>query len=120
MNRPSTLRAFAAYASALVAFVSTTLPLSAAANEEVAVAGPAAPRAMLEPEIALATRMQVGDATRNLLTIQHEGASASPTPRPIAGDVASLSYQRYIDSFKFPIPEKFNTTVHKSGNGGSK
>ncbi len=63
--------------------------------------------------------LQVGEATSHLLALQRSGAAASPTARPIAGDVASLSYQRYLDSFTHPIPETFNTTVKSSSGSGS-
>lgn len=58
---------------------------------------------------------QVGDATQRLFALQRDGGAASPTPRPIAGDVATLSYQRYLDSFKRPIPDHFSTTVRSAG-----
>ncbi|RZI68778.1 DUF3613 domain-containing protein [Variovorax guangxiensis] len=77
-----------------------------------------------EPEQALAARrVPVGDATQGLLALQREGSAASATPRPIAGDVAQLSYQRYLDSFdgaKHPIPAQFGTTVKASGSAGSR
>lgn len=68
---------------------------------------------------AAAARQPIGDATRNLLALQREGHSASATPRPIAGDVAQLSYQRYLDSFdgaRHPIAAQFGTAV-KAGSG---
>lgn len=113
MTRPFTPRACAAYAFSLVAGVSAAMPLSAAAQQEVAATTPSV---LMKTEIALPVRLQVGDATRDLLSLQREGHAASQTPRPLAGDVASLSYQRYLDSFKFPIPEKFTATVQKSGS----
>ncbi|MDQ0589275.1 DUF3613 domain-containing protein [Variovorax paradoxus] len=61
----------------------------------------------------------LGDATQNLLAWQRSGEIASPAPRPIAGSVASRSYERYLKSFEHPIPEHLSSTVTKSGGGGS-
>ncbi|WP_295856619.1 DUF3613 domain-containing protein [uncultured Xylophilus sp.] len=54
---------------------------------------------------------RIGDAARALRDLQSGGSAASTTPRPIAGDVAGLSYQRYLDTFKQPIPPSFTPTV---------
>ena len=62
-------------------------------------------------------RLQVGDATQGLLAWQRSGDIASPARRPIAGDVANRSYERYLKSFEFPIPERMSSIV-KSGSGG--
>lgn len=61
--------------------------------------------------------VQVGSATQRLLALQASGQAASPTPRPIPGDVAGRSYDRYLKSFEFPIPERFGTTVKPTGSG---
>jgi hypothetical protein len=60
----------------------------------------------------------MGDATLNLLAWQRSGEIASRTPRPIAGNVASRSYERYIKSFEHPIPEHLSSTVSRSKGGG--
>jgi hypothetical protein len=60
----------------------------------------------------------LGDATQSLLAWQRSGEIASRTPRPIAGSVASRSYERYIKSFEHPIPEHLGSTVTKSKGGG--
>ena len=60
----------------------------------------------------------MGDATHSLLAWQRSGEIASRTPRPIAGSVASRSYERYIKSFEHPIPEHLGSTVTKSKGGG--
>lgn len=60
----------------------------------------------------------MGDATQSLFAWQRSGEIASRTPRPIAGSVASRSYERYIKSFEHPIPEHLGSTVTKSNGGG--
>ncbi|TSD57418.1 DUF3613 domain-containing protein [Variovorax sp. KBS0712] len=65
--------------------------------------------------------LQVGDATQGLLAWQRSGDIASKTPRPIAGNVAQRSYERYLKSFEFSIPERMSSTVKtSSGTGGAK
>lgn len=60
----------------------------------------------------------MGDATLNLLAWQRSGEIASHTPRPIAGSVASRSYERYIKSFDHPIPEHLGSTMTRSNAAG--
>lgn len=65
--------------------------------------------------------LQVGDATQGLLAWQRSGDIASKTPRPIGGSVAQRSYERYLKSFEFPIPERLSSTVKTTaGSGGAK
>ncbi|MFS2164959.1 DUF3613 domain-containing protein [Variovorax sp. Varisp62] len=65
--------------------------------------------------------LQVGDATQGLLAWQRNGDIASRTPRPIMGSVAQRSYERYLKSFEFPIPERLSSTVKSSpGSSGAK
>ena len=63
--------------------------------------------------------LQIGDATQNLLAWQRGGELASATPRPITGNVANRSYERYLKSFEYPIPERMTSSV-KSSNSTSK
>jgi hypothetical protein len=60
---------------------------------------------------------QVGDATHALLAQQREGAQASATPRPIPGEVAGRSYQRYLKSFEHEIPANFKSSVGERSPG---
>ncbi|WP_093347679.1 DUF3613 domain-containing protein [Variovorax sp. PDC80] len=61
--------------------------------------------------------LQVGDATLNLLAWQSSGQISSATPRSIAGSVASRSYERYLKSFEYPIPERLGSTVKGPASG---
>lgn len=122
MNHPPFSRTGVSPAMVLLTAALLTLPLSATAQPEALAAAPVTDTGVVETvqlESSATTRLQHGDATHGLLAMQREGDLASRTPRPLAGDVASLSYQRYLDSFKHPIPEKFTTTVSKSGSGSS-
>jgi hypothetical protein len=61
---------------------------------------------------AVASRpARVGDATAGLLALQRDGTAASPVPRPITGEVATRSYQRYLRSFEQAIPERLGGSV---------
>lgn len=48
-----------------------------------------------------------GSTTRDWTSLQTSGSAASRTARPLPGDAAKNIYDRYADSFKHPIPEKF-------------
>lgn len=79
----------------------------AAATEPPTAAAPA----------EFAPRLQVGDATHDLLALQRDGRLASRTPRPISGDAAHLSYERYLKSFTHEIPVDFKSSVgQQKGN----
>lgn len=49
----------------------------------------------------------IGSATEALLALQRDGRAARP--RPIDGEQASRSYQRYLKSFETSIPEHYGT-----------
>lgn len=79
------------------------------------------PQAVVEEEETYNLPLQVGDSTSSLFAWQRSGEVASKTPRPIAGSVASRSYERYLKSFEHPIPERMSSTVKTStGSGSSK
>lgn len=65
-----------------------------------------------------AANSDVGDTTRMLLGMQRQGTHAGK-PLPIPGQEASASYQRYLKSFEHPIPEFYDTTMSRNGNGGN-
>lgn len=74
---------------------------------------------MAEAEEPVYEPLQVGDATQGLLAWQRSGEIASPTPRFIAGNVANRSYERYLKSFEFPIPERMSSSVKSSSGSGT-
>ena len=57
--------------------------------------------------------IEIGSATQTLWDMQR--ASPGVRPRPIDGDQASRSYQRYLKSFETAIPEHYT-----SGLGGAR
>lgn len=63
--------------------------------------------------------LQIGDATQGLFAWQRSGEIASPTARPIAGNIANRSYERYLKSFEFPIPERMSSTVKSTSGSGA-
>lgn len=60
-----------------------------------------------DPEARRKRVIVVGSATERLLALQT--ASPGVHPRPIDGEQASRSYQRYLKSFETKIPERFDT-----------
>lgn len=52
-------------------------------------------------------RIEIGSAAQALWDMQR--ASPGVRPRPIDGDQASRSYQRYLKSFETTIPEHYNS-----------
>ncbi|WPG36898.1 DUF3613 domain-containing protein [Variovorax sp. EBFNA2] len=98
---------------------------SAVTATGTAHAGPASPSQLAQDVPAAAEEQeafdllspQVGDATLSLFAWQRSGEIASRTARPIAGAVAGRSYERYLKSFEFPIPERMSSTVKTSSGG---
>ncbi|ABB08262.1 DUF3613 domain-containing protein [Burkholderia lata] len=62
---------------------------------------------------------EIGHATNALLDLQRSNRAAA-APQPIDGAAGTYAYQRYIDSFKAPIPQWFGTmSTSGGGSGGS-
>jgi len=59
--------------------------------------------------------IRVGDVTRTLLQAQADGRVAGPR-LPMLGVTADASWQRYLDSFKHPLPEFYEDKVSKSSS----
>lgn len=97
-------------AAPAAAQTATATPLPSDANSASPSATNARPATASRPRSPA-----VGDVTHKLFALQASGESASTVARPIAGDVAQKSYQRYLNTFDLPIPATFTTTV-KSGN----
>ena len=100
---------------------STTGPSKPGAESAMPSAQDAQMASQEEEEFDVAP-LQVGDATSNLLAWQRSGEVSSTRPRPIEGNVANRSYERYLKSFEYPIPERFSSSVKStsgtSGTGG--
>lgn len=61
----------------------------------------------------------VGADTRSWLELQKTPAAQASDSRPVPGEVAERVYQRYVNSFSYPIPQQFPRESFSSGRGGS-
>lgn len=98
-----------AHADRTVAAVEATAPTATTAQGE----GTASPSI----QVQAARRIDIGAATGQLLAMQR--SSQGLRPRPIDGEQAGRSYQRYLKSFETTIPEHYETGID-AGSGGSK
>lgn len=64
-----------------------------------------------EPEAALGTE------TKAWVDLQQGGTQAEGATRPMPGEIADNVYQRYVDSFKQPIPGEFKR--QSTGDAGN-
>lgn len=79
--------------------------------------------AALLPLTAIAAEPSTSPSTqsKDWVDLQTSGKQASGTPRPMPGEIADNAYQRYVDSFKQPIPAEFKRqSADSSGNGSGK
>ena len=72
------------------------------------------------PLVAVAAEapQPVGEESKAWLQLQNSGQQAANGPRPMPGEMADHVYQRYLDSFKQPIPAEFKRqSTSDSANG---
>ncbi|WP_017776571.1 DUF3613 domain-containing protein [Paraburkholderia kururiensis] len=101
--------ASALFASAFAfAFAPWLVVGTAHAQESPRVAEAQAPAAIKASEI--------GHAAAAWLALQRSNAAAAPA-QPTLGAEATLAYQRYLESFKSKIPERFDSSMGQGGNG---
>lgn len=55
----------------------------------------------------------IGETTTRLLNAQADGSIAGPG-LPMLGATGNLSWHRYLDSFKYKIPESFNSKIDEA------
>lgn len=96
-----------------------TAETSVGSQAPVAVVPQSPQEAVAEDEELFYAPLQVGDATKGLLDWQSSGENASSTPRPISGVIANRSYERYLKSFEFPIPERMTSSVKSTSSGSA-
>ncbi|UIF89552.1 DUF3613 domain-containing protein [Cupriavidus sp. UYPR2.512] len=64
---------------------------------------------------------EIGADTRAILAIQREGMQAGPM-LPMHGEQAALGYERYMNSFRFALPEFYtgqaNASTARAGSAG--
>lgn len=58
-----------------------------------------------------ADRGSFGQSTQQWLDLQKSSEQAPADERPLDGDVAKRTYQRYLKSFEAEIPQEFETGV---------
>lgn len=95
----------------LMIAASCLLPFAALAQDTAASAAPAAAPAP-------AAGQGFGSQTRYWLATQSSNAQSVTETRPMSGEAASLVYQRYLNSFSHPIPERYEADSFSVGGGG--
>ncbi|HDR9251005.1 TPA: DUF3613 domain-containing protein [Burkholderia vietnamiensis] len=79
-----------------------------------AIAGIALGTVAAYGQVAAPGASEVGRSTQQWLSLQRDNRAAAPT-QPLLGDVATLTYQRYLDSFKNKIPESMSSQMGSAG-----
>jgi hypothetical protein len=81
----------------------------------------AAPAFARTPDVPPSPLPGLGGSTRAWLNLQTNAAAQAPDVRAVPGEVAEEVYQRYVTSFKHPIPEQFpRESFAQGGSGGGK
>ncbi|MGS1010321.1 DUF3613 domain-containing protein [Achromobacter anxifer] len=97
-------------ASASPVPASTSAPAPAAAMPERAVVQQVQTPLPQAPAAAPAAQEGFGDVTRGLLAAQADGRRAG-NALPVLGPVSTAAWNRYLESFKHPIPVWFDRNV---------
>ncbi|NUO85840.1 MAG: DUF3613 domain-containing protein [Cupriavidus sp.] len=83
--------------------------------------GDAAPTEAAGMPTARPAQREIGADTRTILAIQREGTQAGPL-LPMHGEQAALGYERYLNSFRFALPEFYtgqaNASTTRAGSAG--
>lgn len=104
--------------TAVPADSSTAASAAAPAGDSTAAATTAAATTAAAPAPA-ASGDGFGSQSRLWLATQISGASSVTEERPMRGEVATLVYQRYLNSFTRAIPEHFSSeSFAANGTGG--
>ena len=100
----------------------TTTNASMPTAQPTAVAASSTPRAttaapvqapQASAPVESEARIRVGDVTHTLLQAQADGRVAGPR-LPMLGATADASWQRYLDSFRHPLPDFYENKVSKN------
>lgn len=73
---------------------------------------------LIAPASAQDQTTPVPGSVHDWVDLQTSGRAASPVDRPIPGDIAERTYQRYAESFSQPIPETLDREEFLSQSGG--
>ncbi|ODV41767.1 hypothetical protein AWV79_33240 [Cupriavidus sp. UYMMa02A] len=117
----SGLAAATATATVMALLAMPVLAQDAGAPPATASAGTPGTPAMSNAATSQPVPDEVGANTRAILAIQREGTQAGALV-PMTGEQAALGYQRYLDSFRFALPEFYtgqaDATTTRAGSAG--
>jgi hypothetical protein len=63
-------------------------------------------------------RAELGDDVRAWTDMQKSGSASVTDVRPMPGEVADKVYDRYLQSFSYPIPQSYQRQSFVGGGGG--